>query len=46
VNLPLVEAVGHRVATHWVRFGLFTTYAILCLYMLAKSAIGAQLRSA
>ena len=33
-------------ATHWVRFALFTTYGILCLYMLAKSATGTQLRPA
>jgi len=32
--------------THWVRFALFTAYGILCVYMLAKSANGGQLRSA
>ena len=33
-------------STHWVRFALFTAYGILCVYMLAKSANGGQLRPA
>ena len=32
--------------THWVRFTLFTAYGILCVYMLAKSTGGTQLRTA
>jgi hypothetical protein len=43
LSLPLYHLL---MTTHWVRLALFTAYGILCLYMLAKSATGAQLRSA
>ena len=43
LSLPLYHLL---MATHWVRFALFTTYGILCVYVLAKSAAGAQLRPA
>lgn len=43
LSLPLYHLL---MTTHWVRFALFTAYGILCVYMLAKSAIGTQLRAA
>ena len=43
LSLPLYHLL---MTTHWVRFALFTAYGILCVYMLAKSATGAQLRTA
>jgi hypothetical protein len=43
LSLPLYHLL---MTTHWVRFALFTAYGILCVYMLAKSAVGVQLRPA
>jgi hypothetical protein len=43
LSLPLYHLL---MTTHWVRFALFTNYGILCVYMLAKSTTGTQLRTA
>jgi hypothetical protein len=43
LSLPLYHLL---MTTHWVRFVLFTAYGIVCVYMLAKCASGAQMRPA